>query len=273
MYEEFILEHNKERGIKDLIKYFEVVYEISDIIKIDSRISTSLIKHKSFSSSKMLNLFFEIVLDYYHKKTNVPIDYTSTESDKVKLKVIQNIFDLGYPDLFKKLFDLADFMFKTIKKILIKINEGYDKWKRIVDISLSSTIYPNLDILFYITFYPVFPEELRDVLHKELRLDKTEYQIIKRCNSQILRQNSNVCNYNNENFKIEIGDFSKFDFISDEQKTFLQNLKNASPIKSKFHDNLPEYPLNTQIGVMTLFNIILKLRHFGKRRRSRLDSI
>jgi len=265
----------KSKGITTLIKYFETKYEITDIIKIDSRISHDLIKQKSFSGSKMLTLFFEKVLDYYHKNSYVPIDYSSMEPVTLKLKLIENIYKLILediePDLFKKLFDLVDFMFKTIKSILIKIEQGYEKWIRSINTSLSSSIFPNLDILFYITFYPVFPEELRDVLHTELRLNETEYKIIKKCNDQIIRGNSNVCNTgDNSRSSIEINDFSKFDFISDEQKSFLQKI---SPTKSTFNNNLPEFPLNTQTGVMMLFSIILKLRNFQQRRKSRMDSI
>lgn len=264
----------KSKGITILIKYFETKYEIADIIKIDSRISRDLIKQMSFSGSKMLTLFFEIVLDYYHKNSYVPIDYSSTEPVELKLKLIENIYKLILEDieadLFKKLFDLVDFMFKTIKSILIKIEQGYEKWVRTVNTSLSSSIFPNLDILFYITFYPVFPEELRDVLHKELKLNETEYKIIKKCNDQIIRGNSNVCNTGDEaRSPIESNDFSKFDFISDEQKSFLQKI---SPTKSTFNKNLPEFPLNTQTGIMMLFSIILKLRKFEQRRKSRMDS-
>lgn len=263
--------HDKSRGIKDLIKYFEVVYEITNIIKIDSKISYDLIKQKSLSSSKMLILFFEVVLDYYYKIGSVPIDYSSTQPDKLKVKMVENIYKLGYSDLFKKLFDLADFMFKTIKSILIKIEQGYEKWVRTVNVSLSSSIFPDLDILFYITFYPVFSQDLRDILHKELRLNETEYKIIKKCNHQIIRGNSKVCNISDDSSNpIESNDFSKFDFISDEQKTFLQKI---FPTKSIFPKNLPEYPLNTQTGVMTLFSIVTKLRDFDRRRRSRMDSI
>lgn len=264
-------EKTKNKGIKTLINYFEVKYKINDIIEIDSRISKELIQRKSVSSSKMLILFFEIVLDYYHKKEHVPIDYSSTESEKFKLKIIENIYKIGYPDIFKKLFDLADFIFKTIYKILNKTEEGYDKWERTINISLSSTIFSNLDILFYITFYPVFPQELRDILHKELKLNDMEYKIIKKCNDQIIRYNSRVCNENSDENTIKINDFSKFDFISDEQKTFIQNLNlKLHPMKSK---NLPEYYLNTQDGVVTLFSIMSKLRSFDKRRMSRQDSI
>jgi len=267
----FLDEKTKNKGIKTLINYFEVKYKIIDIIKINSRMSKELIQTKSVSSSKMLFLFFEIVLDYYYKKAYVPIDYSSTESDEFKLKIIENIYKNGYPDILKKLFDLADFIFKTIYKILTKIEEGYDKWERTINLSLSSTIFPNLDILFYITFYPVFSQELRDILHKELRLNDIEYKIIKKCNDQIIRYNSRVCNEDSdENNHIEINDFGKFDFISDEQKTFIQKL---SLIKFKLPKNSPEYPLNTQDGAMILFSIVSRLRNFDKRRRSRQDSI
>lgn len=271
----FSHKETKSKGIKGLIKYFETRYEITQIIKIDSRISNELIQSKSISSSKMLILFFEIVLDYYYKNTYVPLDYSSTKPEKLKLKLIENIYKIGYPDLFKKLFDLADFMFKTIYKILTKIEEGYEKWDRTVNISLSPTIFPNLDILFYITFYPVFPQDLRDILHKELRLNDIEYKIIKKCNDQIIRYNSKICNTSDNVISpVEINDFSKFDFISDEQKTFLQSLNlKLSPTKSKLPKNIQEYHLNTQDGVMTLFSIISKLRNFDNRRKSRQDSI
>jgi hypothetical protein len=271
----FSYQQTKAKSIKVLIKYFEIKYKITEIIKINSKISKELIQSKSISSSKMLILFFEIVLNYYHKNAYVPIDYSSTESEKVKIKMIENIYDIGYSDLFKKLFDLADFMFKTIYKILIKIEEGYEKWDRTVNISLSPTIFPNLDILFYITFYPVFPQDLRDVLHKELRLNDIEYKIIKKCNDQIIRYNSKICNTSDNVISpVEINDFSKFDFISDEQKTFLQSLNlKLSPTKSKLPKNIQEYHLNTQDGVMTLFSIISKLRNFDNRRKSRQDSI
>jgi hypothetical protein len=221
----------------------------------------------------MLILFFEIVLEYYHKKAYVPIDYSSTEPEKLKLKLIENIYKISYPDhsdLFKKLFDLVDFMFKTIYKILTKIEDGYQKWD--INISLSSSIFPNLDILFYITFYTVFPQDLRDILHKELRLNDIEYKIIKKCNNQIIRGNSKICNTSDAAIPVENNEFnfSKFDFISDEQKSFLQKFY---PIKSTFPKNLPEYPLNTLVGVMTLFSIVLKLRNFNNKRRSRMDSI
>jgi hypothetical protein len=272
---DFSHQQTNSKSIKGLIKYFEIKYKITEIIKINSKISKELIQSKSISSSKMLILFFEIVLNYYHKNTYVPIDYSSTESEKVKIKMIENIYKIGYPDLFKKLFDLADFMFKTIYKILIKIEEGYNKWDRTVNISLSPTIFPNLDILFYITFYPVFPQDLRDILHKELRLNDIEYKIIKKCNDQIIKGNSKICNTSDDAIiPAESNDFSKFDFISDEQKTFLQSLNlKLSPTKSKLPKNIQEYHLNTQDGVMTLFSIISKLRNFDNRRKSRQDSI
>lgn len=263
-----IIEKNK--SIKSLIKYFETLYRMIDIVSIDTKISKGLIQQESFSSSEELVLFFKVVLDYYNKSGYVPIDYSSTEPDKFKIKIIKSIYDvqnlnssnIKYQELFKKLFDMVDFMFKTIKKILIKINDGYEKWDKNTEISFTSVIYPNLDILFYITFYPVFPQDLRSILHEELGLDDTEYKIIKRCNDQIIRYNSKVCNDNQENSnQIEINDFSKFDFISDEQKTFLQNLK-LSNIKLRLSES--EYLLDSSKGVIRLFNIIIKLRSFNK---------
>lgn len=269
---------SNDKGIKDLIKYFEVLYKITDIVTFDSRISPDLIKHKSFSSSKMLILFFEIVLNYYYKEGFIPIDYSSTELDKFKIKIIEKVFNDNNNKLFIKLFDLIDFMFKSIKKLLKSVDEGYNKWNAPIKFPLNSTIYPNLDLLFYITFYPVFPQELKDILHKELRLNNIEYSILKKCNDQIIRLNNKdvkICNNNNNDqyTKIEVNNFSKFDFISDEQKNFLQNL---SPTKLFFKfpkDDIQDYSLNTQEGVITLFSILVKLRNFDKRRKSRDDSI
>lgn len=199
----------KSRHIRTMIKYFETYYKITA------------------QKSKMLILFMSIVLNYYKNKC-VLIDYSSNISSKYKFKIMKDITQKQFSE---KLFDLVDFMFKTIKKILDEIN--------INEINIDEiNIYINVYILFYITFYSVFPQDLKDILSRELNLTDIENNIIKKCIQKT---------YND--------DSDKFNFISDNQKNFLQNLSTKST-----NTIVNVKTLNNHKSIIILFNIILKLR-------------
>ena len=273
---------NKTKGIRNLVRYFEVVFKFKDIISFNSKISSDSTKEKSLSSSKMLILFFEIILDYYYKDKKVPIDYSSIEPLKIKSSIIKKIYkvnDVGDDDddeLFMKLFDLSEYMFKTVKKVLERTNEGFTKWEMEVEsfnLSFDSVIYPNIDLLFYIIFYSVFAKDLREQLHKELRLSDIEYKIIERCGGKIVRDNDRVCNtkYISNTVYVDLTE-SKFDFISDKTRSFLEKI--YSPIRVGTQSVIKQdFSLKKSDGVKVLLNILQELRVFNNRRRSRQDSI
>ena len=272
---------SKTESIRNLVKYFEIVFKFTDIINFNSKISSNSTKRKSLSSSKMLILFFEIILDYYYKDRKVPIDYSSIEPLKIKINIIKKIYkvnevndvnDVSDNELFIKLFDLSEYMFKTVKKVLERTNEGFTKWEmgsESFNLSFDSVIYPNIDLLFYIVFYSVFPKDLREQLHKELRLSDIEYKIIERCGGKIVRDNDRVCNtkYISNTVYVDLTE-SKFDFISDKTRSFLEKIH--GPIQSVIK---PDFSLKKSDGVKVLLNILQELRVFNNRRRSRQDSI
>lgn len=281
-------EQSKDKGIKDLIKYFEIYYKITDVISFQSK-EDQIFKTKSLSSSKMVILFVNIVLDFYYNNKTVPIDYSSNLSNDTKIKLMGKIYETSFEtDLtdFKKLkielFDLCDFMFKTLKKVLERIYDGFTKWKEedeSFNASFNTTIYPNIDLLLYLIFYTVFPDDLKILLHKELRISDIEYSIIKRCNDSIIRHNARVCNPNyNGLIELSVAP-NKFDFIADKDKSFFESISPSKLSPTKFlqkkenKNTKSDFSLEKSDGARTLFSILLQIRTFNNRRRSRTDSI
>lgn len=227
--------------MESLLKYFDIKYNIKEFINLEKE--TKNITETSFSVSKsqMLNVFFTTLLEYYYKNDTLNIDYNDTSiSDEIKDNLIKKVYPIIYKAKAAKMFNLVDFMFKTFRKVLVKANSGYLKWMQkpgVFNIDFTVSLMPNIDILFYIIFVNVLPEDLKILLRKELKITSLENNILTKCSGILFKKNK-ICNFKND-------DLSK---------------------KNKKYVNI-----NSQYGIITLFTLFNNLRPFSTRRYSKID--
>jgi hypothetical protein len=131
----------------------------------------------------------------------------------------------------KKIYDLIDFLFNNFKILVENCNKGL---KQTNDKFTFSQILNDIDLLLYITFMNVFPSELNDKLKNALKINNTESEIVKKCNSIIIDKNKQICDYKTDTLK-------KIKYIK----------------------------LNTKEGIYTMFSLLLGLREFKQRRPSK----
>ncbi len=261
-------------GMENFLKVFEVKYKYQEIISFEQKYNGGengpLIKHFSISKIPMLQLFFKIVLEYYYRH-DIPLDYSDkTLTDEMKMQILKKIesYHIIYQDKAVKMFNLVDFMFKNLKKVIEKSKKGFDIWKEGRPISFNQTIMYDIDIYFYILFVHVLPQDLKDVLRKELHISNLENDIITKC-SDIIIKNDRICNI----MKVESTTPSPqtstpqtpspIDSISEEEPYF--KLKFSSPKKDKIN-----YSLEKPEGIGMLLKMFSMLRGFSSRRRSKM---
>lgn len=258
--------------MESLIKYFDIKHDFKNIIQIEEK-SGDTVTTSSISKSQMLNVFCTNVLEYYYKN-DIPLDYSDISvSDEIKDNIIKKVYPIIYQAKSMKMFDLMDFMFKTLKKILLKIHKGYTLWMEQPDVtylSFNMLIMPNIDILFYIIFINVFPEELKDILRRELRISPLEYKILSRCAGILIKNNQKICNLRTSEKSLASSPISlssniMFDSIKDKSKPLI-SMEQLSPTK-KPKSNLY---LDTPDGILMILKLFNDLRGFNARRRSKV---
>lgn len=214
--------------MQSLLKYFETKHNFISLIHIDKGSNMH-----SISESKMLQLFFSVILNYYYSR-DILIDYSDkTISRKIKLEIIMKLFPIMYEEKAQKLFNLVDFMFSTLKDTIICTKKGFREWVETIPVRLqfSHTIMPNIDVFFYIIFIKVFPEDLKIILKKELRISDLEDSIINKCKDSIIKKNCKIC-----------------------------NIQDKTPI---------DFSLNSSQGIVILLKILSDFRSYDKRRNSK----
>lgn len=248
------------KNIENFIKVFENKYNYITLLLFTEKLKDDLIKQYSISHIPMLQLFIGIILEYY-KDHDILLDYSDNNTtDIIKYNILKKVGDYSFEKSIK-LFDLVDFMFQVMKKILVKSKKGFDIWAEGKPLNFEQAISYDIDIYFYIVFINIFPEELKDILRKELNISSLEDNIIKKCNGIILKNNV-VCNIMEKNvekalYTQPIVLLSKFDDVVSE-KSFDFSIK-PKP-----------YSLDRREGIAMLLKIISMLRGFSNRRQSKL---
>jgi len=216
-----------------LLKYFETLYKLSDILyiyspaehkqystltKLDPEDKSVLSVDKKYSiadDDKVLK-FFKTVLDYYYQQDTIPLNHTATDVDeKLKASLIKRIpgyFTLdNLQDEYSRklvepvvngkaaqLYDLVDFIFITLKKVLLNTKIGYNSALKMMNkdshLDFRKELH-NISMYLYITFIHLFPNDLRVLLKKALKVDDLDQKILDRCHGIIIRHNQErVCN-------------------------------------------------------------------------------
>lgn len=183
------------KHIKKFIKYFETKHKLLDFItqkfyEINNDNEKYIIS-ASVSSSEMFNVFIKTLLTYYSDH-EISLNYSSNNiSDKSKIELVQSLlqFDLSESKTLQ-FYNLFDFIFLTLYKVLKYSNDGFSKIK--IKVPFSDTIYPRIDILTFAIFFQVFPKDLNSLLVNNLHISKLLGDIISTCHV-IIRDNK-ICN-------------------------------------------------------------------------------
>lgn len=261
--------------IYKLIKFFEKKTNLSNILNFIIK-SKDVEENVSISSSKMVIHFFYIILNYYLIH-DFELDYNDTNfNEETKIKIIEKALnkDMISNEISLKIFNLIDFMFNQIKNVLTQIKNGFWILNECVDedfinktkcgdinvtntLNYEKTIFPELDMLFYITFMFMFPTELKTQLKNELIISDCEYNILEKCKSMIIKNQS----------KISVCSVTK-NICS--EKVSQSNTEPVSFLSKIFKKEEKDYvELNSVSGILMLLSIFVKLRPFNKRRKSK----
>lgn len=286
--------------MESLLKYFETVHKLSDILygysypeykqyqqveKLTTSEEKSVIsnvqKRYSIADDEKVKLFFKTILDYYYHKDTIPLNHTVTNIDEqTKAALIRKIpgyfvFNLNESDKqliepivrdkAAKMYDLMDFIFVTLKKVLLHTQKGYDEALKVIKTSSHHMDFRNelhnIPMYLYITFIHIFPSDLRLLLKKSLKIDDLDQKIMDRCHGMIIRHNyERVCNIKRadsptvpikSNFLDATQESGRFDFLMDLSGLSVEDKPDIS-LKSKY-----------SIGMLVnIFSIIQGRKHF-----------
>lgn len=260
-------------GMEDFLKFFEIKYNFNDIIKFEQKVKgQDVVKYYSISKIPMLQLFFKIILEYYYRH-EIVLDYSdNTISDETKSRLIQKIesYQIIYQEKAVKMFNLVDFMFKNLRRVIEKSKQGFDIWKEGKPISFNQTIMYDIDLYFYILFAHVLPADLKSILKKELRISDVEENIINKCTGIIIK-NDRICNLSQAETSPLPSPLpspvtptpSPIDSIGEEPYFKLKFPSSSKKDKSN-------YALNKAEGIGMLLKMFSMLRGFSQRRRSKM---
>ena len=246
--------------MESLIKYFELKHNISELMK------------EEINKSEKLKVFFNVVLEYYYIH-NIPLDYTDVSvSIDVKDIIIKNVYPIIYSEKSGKMFDLVDFMFKTLKKIMKRTHVGYlDSLGKFGAVfSFTKYIIPSIDLFFYIIFVHVFPEELRDLLRVALKLSDIEYKILNKCSDILIKENSKICDLRNPISSPSSSSSSPPSSSSYPPSSPINVNLQIDSIKSKSMLSSPikksgDLSIDKSMGFMMLLKMFMDLREFKNR--------
>ena len=222
-------------NMEGLLKYFETLYKLSDVLYGYSaahhkqytqleKLSTSeekseisnVEKKYSIADDEKVKKFFKTILDYYYQQDSIPLNYRATDvKEEIKAALIKRI--PGYftqdpsqheevtrliepiiTDKAAKMYDLMDYMFLTLKKVLLNTKKGYNEALKVMGtnshLDFRKEIH-NISMYLYVTFIHAFPNDLRLLLKKALNIDDLDQKIMDRCHGIIIRHNQErVCN-------------------------------------------------------------------------------
>lgn len=271
--------------MNNLIKYFETLYQLSDLIYIYSppvykeyseleKLSTSeekteisnVEKKYSLADDEKVVTFFKVVLDYYYRQPDIPLNHTASGvSDEIKASLIKKIpdYSVNYTYKASKMYDLVDFIFVTLKKVLLNTKKGYNEALKVMSknsqLDFRKEIY-NISMYLYITFIHVFPKELREQLKKSLKISDLDQKILDKCHGIIIRHNQErVCNIKREDSPTSP---LKSPLLDAEQEGELFDFLMDLPGKSM--EDKPDIPLKSKYSIGMLVNIFSILQ--GRKR-------
>lgn len=286
--------------MEGLLKYFETLYKLSDVLygysavhhtqynqlqKLDTSEDRSVIsnveKRYSIADDEKVKKFFKTILDYYYQQDSIPLNYRATDiKEAVKAALIKRI--PGYftqdpsqdeeitrliepiiTDKAAKLYDLMDYMFLTLKKVLLNTQKGYNEALKVMssdsNMEFKKEIH-NISMYLYITFIHIFPTDLRLLLKKALKIDDLDQKIMDKCHGIIIRHNQErVCNIKRHDSPTSP---IKSHLLDAEQESkmfdFLMDLS-GQPI-----DDKPDIALKSKYSIGMLLNIFSILQ--GRKR-------
>lgn len=271
--------------MKTLIKYFETLYQLSDILYIysspvykeyteleklntsEEKSSVSHVEKKySLADDDKVIAFFKTVLDYYYRQPDIPLKHTASDiSDEIKASLIKKVpeYSVNYTYKASKMYDLVDFIFLTLKKVLLNTKKGYNDALKVMNknsqLDFRKEIY-NISMYLYITFIHVFPQDLRVLLKKELKISDLDQKILDKCHGIIIRHNQErICNIKRSDSPTSP---LKSTFLDAEQESEMFDFLMDLPGKAM--DDKPDIPLKSKYSIGMLLNIFSVLQ--GRKR-------
>jgi hypothetical protein len=262
--------------MEGLLKYFETLYKLSDVLygyselehkqynqleKIDTSEHKTIIlnveKRYSIADDEKVKKFFKTILDYYYHQDNIPLNHTSIDiKEEVKVALIKRVPDyyVIYNAKAIKMYDLMDYMFLTLKKVLLNTKKGYNEALKVMGpnshLDFRKEI-SNISMYLYITFIHIFPTDLRLLLKKTLHIDDLDQKIMDKCHGIIIRHNQErVCNIKRDDsptspitspFLDAEQEYKMFDFLID--------------LPGQSIDDKPDIALKSKYSIGMLLNI------------------
>lgn len=226
-------------------------------------------------------IFFKVVLDYYYQQDYIPLNHVARNvpeeikaslikklpgyftSEILKDKNVKHLVDPIVTGKAAQLYDLVDFIFLTLKKVLINTKKGYNEALKVMNknshLDFRKEIY-NISMYLYITFIHVFPKELRESLRKALKISDLDQKILDKCHGIIIRHNQErVCNIKKDDSPTSP---LKSSFLDAEQEGELFDFLMDLPGKAM--DDKPDIPLKSKYSIGMLINIFSVLQ--GRKR-------
>ena len=270
--------------MEGLLKYFETLHKLSDVLymysapehkqyaqltKLDTsedKFISQVEKKYSIADDDKVNKFFTTVLDYYYHQDTIPLNYTVTDiNDELKAALIKRIpnYSIIYNAKAAKMYDLLDFIFTTLKKVLLNTRIGYDNalkmMKKDSHLDFRKELH-NISMYLYVTFVHLFPNDLRLLLKKALHVDDLDQKILDKCHGMIIRHNNErVCNIKRVDSPTSP---LKSSFLDAEQVTSVFDFMVDLPGTS--YEDKPDIALRSKYSIGMLLNIFSILQ--GRKR-------
>jgi hypothetical protein len=286
--------------MEGLLKYFETLYKLSDVLygygvpqhkqyvqleKLNTGEErgdiSNVEKRYSIADDERVKKFFTIVLDYYYHIDNIPLNHRAIDvKEEIKASLIrripgyfvsekfqdENVRKLVEPviiDRAARLYDLVDFIFLTLKKVLLNTKKGYTEALKTMGsdshMDFKKEIH-NISMYLYVTFIHLFPNDLRLLLKKALKVDDLDQKILDKCHGMIIRHNhERVCNIK----RVESPTSPlKSSFLDAEQESKMFDFLIDLPGQSI--DDKPDIALKSKYSIGMLLNIFSILQ--GRKR-------
>lgn len=245
------MKYTINKNVVKLLKFMDSKHKIKEIYSKQNE--NEFIQ--STSSDELILLYFTIILDYYYEQGTIPVQtvkyYDISIEDNTRVVLIKDIFPKCTENFAINIFNKIDLMYDIIKTVLHRVQSGFKNNKE-CNVTLSDTsLFLNLDLLFYIVFYSTLPNQLNRILADKLHImSDVEKKILEKCSEYI--KDNKICT--------KVINIS-LDELSDKlkcKKTVLSSIAKMSPthFDEKFID------LKTPSGIFILIKIFTDLRSF-----------
>lgn len=278
--------------LSDVLYGYSAVHhtQYTKLEKLDTSEERSVIsnveKRYSIADDEKVKKFFKTILDYYYQKTyyqqtDMPLNHRAKDiKEEVKAALIKRIPGYFTPepsqdeetrkliepiviDKAAKMYDLVDFIFLTLKKVLLNTEKGYNEALKVMEtnshLDFRKEIH-NISMYLYITFIHLFPSDLKLLLKKALKIDDLDQKIMDKCHGIIIRHNQErVCNIKRSDSPTSP---MKSPLLDAEQESKMFDFMMDLPGQSI--DDKPDIALKSKYSIGMLINIFSILQ--GRKR-------